>query len=121
MTAHYSVYSNYLDISLRYSRGKELTCHYILFYFFFCIFLFQQQRRLDLLTIASPDLQASGNEKLKTVLITARVHPGETPSSFVCQGKERLAHSRDWIQILRSIVNLEVILISNGDYMFCEQ
>uniref|UniRef100_A0A8C9BR50 Cytosolic carboxypeptidase 6 n=1 Tax=Phocoena sinus TaxID=42100 RepID=A0A8C9BR50_PHOSS len=44
-----------------------------------------QQRHLDLLTITSPDNLWEGAEK-KVVFITGRIHPGETPSSFVCQG-----------------------------------
>ncbi|XP_077133494.1 cytosolic carboxypeptidase 6 isoform X2 [Ranitomeya variabilis] len=44
-----------------------------------------QQRRLDLLTITSPVNLVSEAEQ-RVVFITARVHPGETPSSFVCQG-----------------------------------
>ncbi|XP_068817721.1 cytosolic carboxypeptidase 6 [Capricornis sumatraensis] len=44
-----------------------------------------QQRQLDLLTITSPDNLREGAEQ-KVVFITGRVHPGETPSSFVCQG-----------------------------------
>uniref|UniRef100_A0AVJ2 ATP/GTP binding protein-like 4 n=2 Tax=Homo sapiens TaxID=9606 RepID=A0AVJ2_HUMAN len=44
-----------------------------------------QQRKLDLLTITSPDNLREGAEQ-KVVFITGRVHPGETPSSFVCQG-----------------------------------
>lgn len=51
--------------------------------FCFCI---QQQRRLDLLTITSPENLRPGSQT-KTVFVTARVHPGETPSSFVCQGE----------------------------------
>jgi hypothetical protein len=44
-----------------------------------------QQRRLDLITISSP----RNLERLQTkiVFVTARVHPGETPSSYVCQGR----------------------------------
>ena len=45
----------------------------------------QQQRRLDLLTITSPNNLESGTRR-KMVFITARVHPGESPSSYVCQG-----------------------------------
>ncbi|XP_056388433.1 cytosolic carboxypeptidase 6-like isoform X4 [Hyla sarda] len=44
-----------------------------------------QQRRFDLLTITSPMNLVSEAEQ-RVVFITARVHPGETPSSFVCQG-----------------------------------
>ncbi|XP_053326203.1 cytosolic carboxypeptidase 6 [Spea bombifrons] len=44
-----------------------------------------QQRRLDLLTITNPKNLESGVEQ-RVVFITSRVHPGETPSSFVCQG-----------------------------------
>ncbi|XP_070465804.1 cytosolic carboxypeptidase 6 isoform X4 [Equus przewalskii] len=44
-----------------------------------------QQRQLDLLTITSPENLREGAEQ-KVVFITGRVHPGETPSSFVCQG-----------------------------------
>ena len=48
--------------------------------------LFQQQRRLDLLTITNPD-NLDPEEKQKIVFLTARVHPGETPSSYVVQGQ----------------------------------
>ncbi|VDQ02168.1 unnamed protein product, partial [Trichobilharzia regenti] len=40
-----------------------------------------QQRRLDLITITHPS-----NFNKRIIFVTARVHPGETPSSYVCQG-----------------------------------
>jgi len=40
---------------------------------------------VDLLTITSPENNVKG-ERQKVVFITARVHPGESPASFVCQG-----------------------------------
>lgn len=44
-----------------------------------------QQRSLDLLTITDPDNLVSDVRK-KIIFITSRIHPGETPSSYVCQG-----------------------------------
>ncbi|VDL96832.1 unnamed protein product [Schistocephalus solidus] len=44
-------------------------------------------RRLDLLTITDPqNANLFGLPKKRIVFVTARVHPGETPSSYVCQG-----------------------------------
>ena len=45
----------------------------------------QQQRRLDMLVITNRD-GGKRREGKRTVFVTARVHPGETPASFVCQG-----------------------------------
>lgn len=52
------------------------------------LFIFQQQRRLDLLTITHPD-NLDPDEQQRIVFISARVHPGETPSSYVCQGRSK--------------------------------
>jgi hypothetical protein len=49
--------------------------------------LFQQQRRLDVLTITSPGNMNPGNKRQRVVVILSRVHPGESPASFVCQGQ----------------------------------
>lgn len=52
--------------------------------FYFCQF-FQQQRRLDLLTITDPtNLSIAGRQRV--IFVTSRVHPGETPASLVIQG-----------------------------------
>ncbi|KAF5404845.1 cytosolic carboxypeptidase 6 [Paragonimus heterotremus] len=46
-----------------------------------------QQRRVDLITITHPKNEANTmNKKGKVIFVTSRVHPGETPSSYVCQG-----------------------------------
>lgn len=48
---------------------------------------FQQNRRLDLLTITHPKNMISTGKKVRVVVILSRIHPGETPASYVCQGK----------------------------------
>ncbi|XP_071292793.1 cytosolic carboxypeptidase 6-like isoform X7 [Agelaius tricolor] len=72
----YTRLQHYLDNLQR--RNMDYFCRELLG-------LSVQKRRLDLLTITSPANLHPGAEQ-KVVFITARVHPGETPSSFVCQG-----------------------------------
>lgn len=47
--------------------------------------IFQQQRRLDLLTITSPQNMIK-EKRQKVIFVTGRVHPGESPSSHIVQG-----------------------------------
>ncbi|CAL1538014.1 unnamed protein product [Lymnaea stagnalis] len=106
----YTRLQNYLDNLERRNYdffSRELLC------------LSVQQRRLDLLTIASPSLCATENEKLKTVLITARVHPGETPSSFVCQGIiDFLVSNHPIAKILREHLVFKIIPMLNPDGVY---
>ena len=45
-----------------------------------------QHRKLDLLTITSPQPLNDRGQSKKVIFITARVHPGESPASFMCHG-----------------------------------
>ncbi|KAK7492935.1 hypothetical protein BaRGS_00015882 [Batillaria attramentaria] len=79
-----------------------------------------QQRRLDLLTITHPDnLYPPEGEKQKMVYITARVHPGETPSSFVCQGViDFLVSNHPIAKILREHLIFKIIPMLNPDGVY---
>ncbi|XP_019904656.2 cytosolic carboxypeptidase 6 isoform X2 [Esox lucius] len=80
----------------------------------------QQQRRLDLLTITSPDpaLQNPKKEK-KLVVLTARVHPGESPASFVCQGViDFLVSQHPVAQLLRDHVIFKIVPMLNPDGVY---
>ncbi|XP_025110591.1 cytosolic carboxypeptidase 6-like isoform X2 [Pomacea canaliculata] len=79
-----------------------------------------QQRRLDLLTITHPDnLYPPEGEKQKIIYITARVHPGETPSSFVCQGViDFLVSSHPIAKVLREHLVFKIIPMLNPDGVY---
>ena len=68
----------------------------------------QQQRHLHLLTITHPqNLEPSARAKM--VFITARVHPGESPSSFVCQGLiEQLISDSPEARLLRENIIFKI-------------
>jgi murein tripeptide amidase MpaA len=76
-----------------------------------------QQRRLDLITISSP----RNLERLQTkiVFVTARVHPGETPSSYVCQGLiDFLLSDHAIAEVLRDNVVFKIIPMLNPDGVY---
>ncbi|CAG9855261.1 unnamed protein product [Phyllotreta striolata] len=77
-----------------------------------------QKRRLDLITIGSLD-RNDPKSKRRVIVIMARVHPGESPSSFVCQGLlELLVSSNSVATTLREHVIFKVIPMMNPDGVF---
>ncbi|XP_006800537.1 cytosolic carboxypeptidase 6-like [Neolamprologus brichardi] len=77
-----------------------------------------QQRRLDLLTITNSDRMSAEREK-KLVFLTARVHPGESPASFVCQGViDFLVSQHPVAQILRDHVIFKIVPMLNPDGVY---
>ncbi|KAJ8930881.1 hypothetical protein NQ314_016301 [Rhamnusium bicolor] len=77
-----------------------------------------QKRRLDLITIGSLD-RNQPKSKRRVVAIMARVHPGESPASFVCQGLlELLISSNSIATVLREHVIFKIIPMLNPDGVF---
>jgi len=73
-----------------------------------------QQRNIDLLTITSPKNLL--DTKKRVVFFTARVHPGETPSSYVCQGIiDFLVSSHPIAQVLRDHIVFMIVPMLNPD------
>jgi hypothetical protein len=84
---------------------------------FFCLYS-QQKRRLDLLTVTNPSLLVKGKRK-KVVIVTARVHPGETPSSYVCQGFiEFIISDHPIARLLRDNIVFYIVPMLNPDGVF---
>jgi murein tripeptide amidase MpaA len=77
-----------------------------------------QQRRLDLVTITSPK-NLTSEEKCKVVFVTARVHPGETPSSYVCQGMmDYLVCNEPSAEVLRDNIIFKIAPMLNPDGVY---
>ncbi|KAJ8977327.1 hypothetical protein NQ317_018609 [Molorchus minor] len=77
-----------------------------------------QKKRLDLITIGSLDKNQS-KSKRRVVAIMARVHPGESPSSLICQGlMELLISSHSIATVLREHIIFKIIPMLNPDGVF---
>ncbi|XP_077079560.1 cytosolic carboxypeptidase 6-like isoform X4 [Siphateles boraxobius] len=77
-----------------------------------------QQRRLDLLTITNPAHLNQEREK-RVVFLTARVHPGESPASFICQGFiDFLVSHHPTAQVLRDHVIFKIVPMLNPDGVY---
>ncbi|XP_033885219.1 cytosolic carboxypeptidase 6-like [Acipenser ruthenus] len=77
-----------------------------------------QQRRLDLLTVTSRANLRPGADK-KVVFLTARVHPGESPASFVCQGViDFLVSQNPVARVLRDHVVFKIVPMLNPDGVY---
>ena len=88
--------------NLKYLR-RELLCRTV------------QHRRMDLLTISDPN----SVERKKTVFITARVHPGETPAQYICQGiMDLLVSDTAEAKLLRKYLVFKIIPMLNPDGVF---
>eukprot|EP01061_Rhynchopus_euleeides_P011882 TRINITY_DN21481_c0_g1_i1.p1 TRINITY_DN21481_c0_g1~~TRINITY_DN21481_c0_g1_i1.p1 ORF type:complete len:441 (+),score=138.19 TRINITY_DN21481_c0_g1_i1:172-1494(+) len=78
-----------------------------------------QQRRVDLLTITSPQSLTPTWDRKKTVFITARVHAGETPASFICHGLLCfLLSDHPAARVLRNHCIFKVVPMLNPDGVF---
>eukprot|EP00040_Diaphanoeca_grandis_P017456 m.91087 g.91087 ORF g.91087 m.91087 type:complete len:449 (+) comp26444_c0_seq2:444-1790(+) len=77
-----------------------------------------QKRRVDLLTITAPENMELGDQATPrhTVFVSARVHAGETPSSFMMQGfLDFLLSDNDEAALLRKNVIFKIVPMLNPD------
>ncbi|XP_017877006.1 cytosolic carboxypeptidase 6 isoform X2 [Ceratina calcarata] len=77
-----------------------------------------QKRKIELITITS-NLEDGQDRSRRVVVILARVHPGESPTSFVCQGlMDFLVSGHPIAQALRSYVVFKIVPMLNPDGVF---
>ncbi|XP_032453124.1 cytosolic carboxypeptidase 6 isoform X1 [Nasonia vitripennis] len=89
-----------------------------------------QKRKVELLTITTEDSRTSANSSSpnepaeqqrsrRAVVIFGRVHPGESPSSFVCQGLlDFLVSAHPIAKVLRDYVVFKVVPMLNPDGVY---
>lgn len=77
-----------------------------------------QKRKIELVTISS-NLDDVQDRSRKVVVVLARVYPGESPSSFVCQGlMDFLVSSHPIAQVLRDHIVFKIVPMLNPDGVF---
>ncbi|XP_014670115.1 PREDICTED: cytosolic carboxypeptidase 6-like [Priapulus caudatus] len=77
-----------------------------------------QQRRLDLLTITRPS-NFDDDVMKRVVFISARVHPGETPASYMCQGLiDFLISHNELADVLRKYLVFKIVPMLNPDGVY---
>uniref|UniRef100_A0A8D8VZJ2 Cytosolic carboxypeptidase 6 n=2 Tax=Cacopsylla melanoneura TaxID=428564 RepID=A0A8D8VZJ2_9HEMI len=78
-----------------------------------------QKRNIDVVTITDLKMNENHKGKLRVVVILSRVHPGESPTSFICQGIIDLLISNHHIaKTLRSHVVFKIFPMLNPDGVF---
>jgi len=78
-----------------------------------------QNRRVDKLTITSPEPQATKLKRKKTIFISCRVHPGESPAQYVAHGMiEFLVSDDPAAQIIRDNFIFHIVPMLNPDGVF---
>jgi cytosolic carboxypeptidase protein 6 len=96
-------YLHELDSRSLHYYARELLCRTV------------QHRRLDILTITN----AKSSKPKKTIFISARVHPGETPAQYICQGIiDFLVSDSADAKALRDNLVFKIIPMLNPDGVF---
>ncbi|KAK6620228.1 hypothetical protein RUM44_006629 [Polyplax serrata] len=80
----------------------------------------KQMRRIDVITITNP-ANVESSKKQRIVFILGRINPGDSPTSFACQGKcilDFLVSNHPIAVRLRSVVTFKIIPMMNPDGVF---
>ncbi|CAC5420170.1 AGBL4 [Mytilus coruscus] len=102
----------------RCPSALQMMCYKCLVFSGELLCLTVQQRRLDMITITNPD-NLDPEETKRVVYVTARVHPGETPASYVCQGViDFLISNHPIAKVLREHIVFKIVPMLNPDGVY---